>query len=152
MSFFVGKTLINQEGHQLQADEVLADKDVVLLYLSASWCGPCQAFTPRLKTLYEELCNEGAKIAVIFCSCDSDEDEMMGYFAEHGNYFAIPFGDEFAEEVQEEFGEDGIPHLGVINPENGSEIHGVCDEDMYSKTSMECFQLWKQLADDAKNN
>ncbi len=36
-------------------EEVLANKKFLLLYFSASWCGPCKKFTPFFSVVYEDL-------------------------------------------------------------------------------------------------
>ena len=37
----------------------LSGKDVVGLYFSASWCGPCKRFTPMLRDVYNILKQSG---------------------------------------------------------------------------------------------
>ena len=51
--------IVDKEGGEVTL-ETLQSKDVVGLYFSAHWCGPCRAFTPKLVQLYNE-CNEQGK-------------------------------------------------------------------------------------------
>ena len=52
MDLFKGQELFKADETKVSADEVLKDKDFVLLYFSAHWCPPCKAFTPKLKEFY----------------------------------------------------------------------------------------------------
>jgi len=146
MGLFDNKTLINQKGEKLKAADVLADKEVVLVYFSAHWCPPCKHFTPVLKDMYEEL--QDQKIAIIFVSSDRTEEEMMSYFTnDHGDYYAVPFNDqELMEVLKKTCAVRGIPKLALINPEDGSQIHGECRGDVTGKSPMENFKEWCDLA------
>jgi nucleoredoxin len=48
-----------------------------VFYYTASWCPPCQAFTPRLVDFYEKNKNENFELVLI--TSDRDEDSMEGY-------------------------------------------------------------------------
>lgn len=48
-----------------------------LFYYTASWCGPCQKFTPSLVDFYKKNKNDNFELVLI--SSDSDEDAMEGY-------------------------------------------------------------------------
>jgi thiol-disulfide isomerase/thioredoxin len=48
-----------------------------LFYYTASWCGPCQKFTPSLVEFYNKKKND--EFEVILVSSDSDEDAMEQY-------------------------------------------------------------------------
>jgi thiol-disulfide isomerase/thioredoxin len=48
-----------------------------LFYYTASWCGPCQKFTPSLVEFYEK--NKDASFELVLISSDSDEDAMEEY-------------------------------------------------------------------------
>ena len=45
-------------------------------YFSAHWCPPCQAFTPRLAELYEQLPEKQRGLEILFVSCDRDEESF----------------------------------------------------------------------------
>ena len=42
------------------------DGKIVALYFSASWCGPCQQFTPLLKTFYTAIKRLGKPFEIVF--------------------------------------------------------------------------------------
>jgi nucleoredoxin len=48
-----------------------------VFYYTASWCGPCQQFTPSLVDFYEKNKNDNFELVLI--TSDSDEDGMEGY-------------------------------------------------------------------------
>ena len=55
----------------------LAKQDYLALYFSASWCAPCQRFTPELASWYEarasQFTQEGKRFDIVFVSSDKDE-------------------------------------------------------------------------------
>jgi nucleoredoxin len=48
-----------------------------VFYYTASWCGPCRAFTPELVKFYNEHKNENFELVLI--SSDRDEKSMEAY-------------------------------------------------------------------------
>ena len=53
-----------------------------LFYYTASWCGPCQKFTPSLVEFYAKNKPGNGDFEVILVTSDSDEEAMEGYAAE----------------------------------------------------------------------
>lgn len=58
----------------------LAGPSVVGVYVSASWCAPCRAFTPKLKRMYAEareaISGSEKGLEIVFVSLDKNEDEF----------------------------------------------------------------------------
>ncbi len=52
-------------------------KKYYIFYYTASWCGPCRAFTPELVKFYNEHKNENFELVLI--SADRDEKSMQAY-------------------------------------------------------------------------
>jgi nucleoredoxin len=52
-------------------------KKYYVFYYTASWCGPCQQFTPSLVEFYEKKKNSNFEIVLI--TSDRDEEAMEGY-------------------------------------------------------------------------
>ena len=87
------------------------------LYFSASWCGPCRRFTPKLVEVYNELLPKD-DFEIVFVSADEDDESFAAYFSKMP-WLAIPFSDsETRDRLDELFSVRGIPHLVIIG-ENG---------------------------------
>lgn len=50
-----------------------------VFYYTASWCGPCQAYTPQLVDFYNKAKKDNNTFEVVLISSDQDEDAMEGY-------------------------------------------------------------------------
>ncbi|CAA2986345.1 probable nucleoredoxin 1 [Olea europaea subsp. europaea] len=110
--------LIRNSGDQVKVQSLKGKK--VGLYFSASWCGPCQSFTPKLVKVYNELLSD-SKFEVVFVSADQDNESFDKYFSKMP-WLAIPFSDsETRNRLDKLFDVSGIPHL-VILDENGKEL------------------------------
>nr|CAD1827387.1 unnamed protein product [Ananas comosus var. bracteatus] len=108
--------LVRNNGDQVNISSL--DGKIVGLYFSASWCGPCHRFTPKLVEVYNELSSKGGKFEVVFISSDEDEDSFSTYFS-NMPWLAIPFSDsQTRDNLSDLFDVVGIPCL-VILDENG---------------------------------
>ncbi|XVF84288.1 hypothetical protein PTKIN_Ptkin17bG0025000 [Pterospermum kingtungense] len=107
--------LVRNNGDQVKLESLKGKK--IGLYFSASWCGPCRRFTPKLVEVYSQLSPKG-DLEVIFVSADRDEESFNGYFSKMP-WLAIPFSDsETRDRLKKLFEVMGIPHL-VLLDENG---------------------------------
>lgn len=50
-----------------------------LFYYTASWCGPCQKFTPSLVEFYDSKKPGNSDFEIVLITSDEDEDAMEGY-------------------------------------------------------------------------
>ncbi|GMI39569.1 hypothetical protein TeGR_g12079 [Tetraparma gracilis] len=66
-------TLASKAGPVLSSS---LDSKHLMLYFSASWCGPCQSFTPELVKVYEEIGKSRDDAELVFVSSDEDEAEF----------------------------------------------------------------------------
>ncbi|CAH9108313.1 unnamed protein product [Cuscuta europaea] len=104
--------LIRNNGDQVKS-EYLNGKTVGV-YFSASWCGPCRRFTPKLIQVYNEILSKG-DFEIVFVSADEDEESFKGYFSEMP-WTAIPFSDSVTRDhLDGLFTVRGIPHLVILN-------------------------------------
>ncbi len=54
-----------------------------LFYYSASWCGPCVAFTPELVRFYKQLKGRDASLAAVLVPSDKSRDAEVAYLKDH---------------------------------------------------------------------
>ena len=143
-NFFADKQLKYKSGH-VKTAEALGGKEVLAVYFSAHWCNPCGVFTPMLKDFYEEVLGEGGKLALIFVSSDRSEGDLESYFKDHhGDWFAVPFGDELAAELKKNCSVSGIPKLAIVNAE-GEMVHGDARSDVGNSKPMDTYKKWLDL-------
>jgi thiol-disulfide isomerase/thioredoxin len=70
--------LVILDGKKLAKHELAAKPTkYYVFYYTASWCPPCQAFTPSLVKFYEDNKNENFELVLI--TSDRDEDAMEEY-------------------------------------------------------------------------
>ncbi|KFH09594.1 apicoplast-associated thioredoxin family protein Atrx1 [Toxoplasma gondii VAND] len=87
----LGDAFVAGEGQKVGKDAL--DNNVVGIYFSASWCPPCQAFTPKLVEALKGWKEQGKDVSVVFVSNDRDEKAFEEYFKKMEGFVAIPFAD-----------------------------------------------------------
>lgn len=104
--------LVDAGGEPVTID--LTKGDYLLVYWSASWCGPCRKFTPQLVKYYNE--NGGGKdFEIVLIGLDKTEKKMMRYMAnEKMPWPAVSFDEKYATGAKD-FAVGGIPRLMIIN-------------------------------------
>jgi thiol-disulfide isomerase/thioredoxin len=77
--------LVYSEGGTLREFDhaKINDTRVFAFYASASWCGPCRKFTPKLVAEYRALREKYPELEVIFVSSDRNEFNMGEYMRSH---------------------------------------------------------------------
>lgn len=78
--------LVQMSGNMLRpvTDARLAGVKYYGLYYSASWCGPCRAFTPGFISTYRQLKQKYPQFEVVFISADRSADDMREYMKGDG--------------------------------------------------------------------
>ena len=100
--------------------EIVRNKDFVLLYFSASWCPPCQAFSPVLIDFYQRYAAE-FKLEVVYVSSDRSLNEFNDYYGKMP-WAAIPTDSGAAKMKSDLAGKlqiRGIPALIVLDAKSG---------------------------------
>ena len=132
---------------KISKDEVFSSSDIICLYFSAHWCGPCRKFTPSLSEFYKEINSETKQIEIIFCSSDQDQNQFNEYFKTMP-WIAIPFDSEAKDEIAEELGVSSIPTLIVFDKDGN-----VLDNDGRSTVmnmGLAAIKTWKEKMNENK--
>lgn len=91
-------------------------KKYYVYYYTASWCGPCRAFTPQLVKFYNEHKTENFEIVLI--SSDSEEKEMAAYAKKYQMPWPqLKFSQVATFKGQYNHGVQGIPSVIVCDLE-----------------------------------
>ena len=112
---FTGKLLRFANGKaQNVGAEALAGVKYYALYYSASWCGPCRAFTPDLVRAYRELKQAHPEFELIFISGDHSAGEMLAYMREDKMpWLAVKYDQR--EQKMVDYSGPGIPCLVLVD-------------------------------------
>jgi len=105
--------IVGKDGKETSANS-LKENDVIGIYFSAHWCGPCRAFTPKLIEAYQKLKKDGKSIEIVFASADKDEEQYKGYYATMP-WKTLPFGDKRERALSTTFHVRGIPTLVFLD-------------------------------------
>ncbi|KAG8463698.1 hypothetical protein KFE25_003971 [Diacronema lutheri] len=122
MAHFVdllGPTVATKSGLMKPTAEALEGKEVVGLYFSAHWCGPCRAFTPQLASTYTAIMGAGKAFEIVFISSDRDEGSFDSYWSEQP-WPALPYaarGEKAA--LSRKYKVQGIPTLVLLDGKTG---------------------------------
>ncbi|WJZ80820.1 hypothetical protein VitviT2T_000705 [Vitis vinifera] len=104
--------LVRNNGHQVKVESLKGKK--IWLYFSASWCGPCRQFTPKLVEVYDEFSSKG-DFEIIFVSLDKGDQLFNEYFSKMP-WLAIPFSDsDTRDHLKKLFKMRGIPSLAMLD-------------------------------------
>jgi nucleoredoxin len=77
---FKGHLIVMDHGTPKEFDaSTLKDVKYWAFYYSASWCGPCRAFTPQLVDFYKYFKKSHPNFELIFVNDDRSEDDMLAY-------------------------------------------------------------------------
>lgn len=96
-------------------DPLSLQGNIVGLYFSAHWCGPCRAFTPALKKKYEEVRAAGHPFEIIFISSDHEQDQAMSYF-EHMPWTMLAYDcEDIKRTMRDRYEVEGIPTLVLLD-------------------------------------
>lgn len=99
---------------------------VIALYFSASWCPPCQRFTPIFIDFYNAAKEAGCGFEVVFVSSDSNAEEFEQYYGKMP-WLSIPPIEGSAAiktNLAETLGVAGIPAVAVLDSKTGEIISG----------------------------
>lgn len=108
--------LIKLDGKKVSKAELVKPTKYYVFYYSASWCGPCQQFTPSLVEFYNESKNE--EFEIFYIPGDNDEKSMEGYMEDKKMPWPalkLSRAEKFTEKVDHEVA--GIPFIAITTPD-----------------------------------
>ena len=94
--------------------EDLLKNEIIGVYFSSHWCGPCRAFTPRLAQFYKNVNSEKKQIEIIFNSADQDLKSFKEYFGSMP-WIATPFDSPAKSQIDDACGINSIPQLIIFD-------------------------------------
>lgn len=140
MEDLFGTNLISKSG--FVPVSVLSSTKYVLVYFSASWCKPCQAFTPALDMFYDSINSFDKDVEVIYVSRDNTPEEFNEYYSKMP-WLAVPFEDATRRQsLKDTFNSRSIPSLYLINS-SGAIKKEDCVQDVKNKGPL-CISDWNQ--------
>ena len=103
-------------------DQVIEKKKLIVLYYSASWCGPCRKFTPTLVEYYNRVAAVHPEFEIVLVSSDRSQAAMEAYMRDYKMPWpAISFPELAEKDALKNFAGKEIPCLVVVN-ENGQVV------------------------------
>lgn len=125
-------TVTTWDGNTITLSELLAEKDMVLINIWATWCGPCRNEFPYMQEAYEQYSDE-IEIVALSCEATDTDDVLAEFVAEMGLTFPVA-GD--TPGLRSRFDTDGIPTSIVID-RNGVvcfiEVGSMPDVDSFTR-------------------
>ena len=98
---------------KVKKEDVLKN-EIIGVYFSAHWCGPCRGFTPKLAQFYKNVNKEKKQIEIIFNSLDNDLKSFNEYFGTMP-WIATPFESDEKGEIETACGINSIPQLIIFD-------------------------------------
>jgi nucleoredoxin len=138
MEELFGASLISKTGPV--PTSMLQSCKYVLVYFSASWCKPCQAFTPVLDMLYDSVNSFDKEIEVIYISRDNTLEEFEEYYRKMP-WLSLDFADSDRRSMlKDRFGAKSVPSLFLLNS-SGEVKKSDCVGDVRNKGPL-CLADW----------
>jgi len=122
----------------------LSQYPLVGYYFSASWCPPCQAFTPVLEDVWNAWSSNQLPIQMVLVSGDKDPIAAYQYYNKM-SFCMLDFNnDQRKSFLSQKYGVSGIPSLVVV-AKDGSTVssNGVQEVKQNGYT---CFDMWMEMS------
>jgi nucleoredoxin len=107
----IGTELVDADGKPVETSSLKGK--IIGLYFSASWCGPCRAFTPELVKARDKNDDE---FEVVLVGADRSAEDQQKYMEDYEmEWPAIPFNSPLRQQLGKKFGISGIPALVILD-------------------------------------
>lgn len=81
-------TFETYDGQKHSFQDILKEKDAILLNIWASWCGPCKREFPFMQEAYEEY-KDSVEIVALSCEATDTPEKLKSFAAENGLTFMV---------------------------------------------------------------
>ena len=88
------------DGSEAKLSELLQDKEVVVLNIFASWCGPCEREFPEIEKVYRKYKDKMEVVAVSGDLMLDTMDDMVKYKEEHSLSFPVGMKNESIDSLK----------------------------------------------------
>ena len=130
--------LLDTDGNEVLLDEIKGK--YIGLYFSASWCGPCRTFTPKLVQFRDQ--NE-ENFEVVLVGSDGSAKAQANYMKKYKMpWLALKNQSDEARELSLSLDVEYIPYLIVLDPD-GNVVTKSGKQDI-SRLGPEAFSFWVQ--------
>jgi thiol-disulfide isomerase/thioredoxin len=130
--------LLDTDGNEVLLDEIKGK--YIGLYFSASWCGPCRTFTPKLVQFRDQ--NE-ENFEVVLVGSDGSAKAQANYMKKYKMpWLALKNQSDEARELSLSLDVEYIPYLIVLDPD-GNVVTKSGKQDI-SRLGSEAFSSWVQ--------
>ena len=99
------------DGSEAKLSELLKDKEVVVLNIFASWCGPCEKEFPDMEKTYQKYKDKMEIVAVSGDLVLDEMEDMVKYKEEHNLSFLIGMKNESIDSLKI----GGFPTTNIID-------------------------------------
>ena len=135
----IPETLLNIDGESVSSDQL--KNKYIGLYFSASWCGPCRKFTPRLVEFRNRFQDD---FEVILIGADGSAKAQANYMKKYSMpWLAMKNQSPEAKQASKLSGVEFIPYLVVIN--SSGKIISKNGKAEISTKGFEAMEYWKKL-------
>ena len=135
----IPETLLKIDGESVSSDQL--KNKYIGLYFSASWCGPCRKFTPRLVEFRNRFQDD---FEVILIGADGSAKAQANYMKKYSMpWLAMKNQSPEAKQASKLSGVEFIPYLVIIN--SSGKIISKNGKAEISTRGSEAMEYWKKL-------
>jgi nucleoredoxin len=133
------RELLNADGSPVSSDQLKGK--YIGLYFSASWCGPCRTFTPKLVKFRDQHIEN---FEVVLVGSDGSEKAQANYMKKYKMpWLALKNQSEKARELSLSLNVEYIPYVIVLDPD-GNVVTKKGKEDI-ARLGPDALASWKKL-------